>query len=107
MKVVLYFKSFRLGELTYDGEFIYNSNVEGENLAKNFPSMLLYGLENSVNLRSVRLFEVFKTIKDNVSVRKDILTDIGYVEGDDDFTLLAKYGKVKQNDFKFHLVTEE
>lgn len=108
MKVVLYFKSFRLGELTYDGnEFIYNSNVEGENSAKGFPSMLLYGLENSRNLKSVRLFDVFKTIKDNVAVRKDILTDIEYTEGDDDFTLLAKYGKVKQNDFKFHLVTEE
>ena len=108
MKVVLYFKSFRLGELTYSNdEYVYNSNLEGENAAKSFPSMLLYELENSVNLKSRRLFEVFKVIRDNISVRKDILTDIGYVEGDDDFTLLAKYGKVKQNDFKFHLVTEE
>lgn len=108
MKVVLYFKSFRLGELTFNGdEFIYNSNIEGENAAKGFPSMLLYELENSVNVKSVRLFDVFKTIRDNIALRKDILADINYVDGDNDFILLAKYGKVKQNDFKFHLVTEE
>ena len=108
MKVVLYFKQFRLGELTYvNGEYVYNSCLEGEKQAKVFPSMLLYGLENSKDLKSDKLFEVFKVTRDNISVRQDILTDIGYVEGDDDFTMLAKYGKVKQNDFKFHIVTEE
>lgn len=108
MKVVLYFKSFRLGYLTYeDGQYVYNSNIEGENAAKSFPSMLLYGLEGSNNVKSEKLFEVFKTIKDNVALRKDILRAIGFEEGDNDFTVLAKYGKVKQNDFRFHLVTEE
>ena len=45
MKVALYFKDIRLGELTFlNKEFVYNSNLEGENRAKVFPSMLLYGL---------------------------------------------------------------
>lgn len=108
MKIALYFKDIRLGELTFlNGEFVYNSNLEGESRAKVFPSMLLYGLENSVNKKSQTLFKVFDDIKNNIKERYDILKDIDYSIQDNDFIVLAKYGKKKQSDYGFHLITEE
>lgn len=108
MKIVsLYFKDDKLGELTYDGKYyIYNSNIVGEVKVKKYPSFLLYQLENSKNRKSTTLFSVFDEFRRNIINRRDILTRMGYEDGDDDFTLLYKYGHLSQNDFKYHLVSE-
>lgn len=107
MKVCLYFKNYKLGELTYDnGLYIYNSNTEGEIAASIFPSMTLYGLENSNNKVSSSLFPIFQNIVDEVSQRKDILTLINFQSNDNPFTLLTKYGKVLQNNKRFYVIAE-
>lgn len=107
MKISLYFKNYKLGELTFENsKYIYNSNTDGENECKNYPSLQYYKLENSNNKSSDKLYPVFEELKAQILKRPDILTEIGYNQNDNDYTLLYKYGKIKQNDFKYHIVSE-
>lgn len=108
MKVVLYFKDFRLGELTrFNGNYVYNSNPSGEEKAKNYPSMLFYNLYNSHNLVSYTLFPVFQELVDKIKRRKDILDKIGMYDYSHDFNILCGYGKLSQMDFGFNIKTED
>lgn len=107
MKIALYFKTFKLGELTFENnKYIYNSDLTGEAECKKYPSLQYYKLENSKNRSSDKLYPVFDDFKTQILKRPDILTEIGYTKNDNDYSLLYKYGKIKQNDFKYHIVSE-
>lgn len=53
MKVDVFFKDYHLGALTFeDGNYVYNSNLNGEKQFKeNAVSALFYGLFDSKNLK--------------------------------------------------------
>jgi len=106
MKIELYFKRHRLGTLQFEnGQYTYNSNLEGERGAKEFASyILLYGLENSNNLTSDKLWKVFADMLSNIKLRKDILNQIGATDTDTDFEILYKYAGIPQIDFGFHII---
>ena len=106
MMIELYFKRHKLGTLKYENnKYIYNSNPEGEKGAKEFASyILLYGLENSVDLTSDELWKVFADMLSNIKLRKDILNHIGATDTDTDFEILYKYAGIPQVDFGFHIL---
>ena len=108
MKVALYFKNFRLGELTmFNGNYVYNSNLNGEEQAKKYPSMFFYNLYNSRNIVSHTLFPVFQELVDKIKKRKDILDKIGMFDYTHAFNILCGYGKLSQIDFGFNIKTED
>ena len=107
MKIALYFKTFKLGELTFENnKYIYNSDLNGEVECKKYPSLQYYQLEDSSNRSNDKLYPIFEEIKSQILKRPDILTIIGYNKTDNDYILLYKYGKIKQNDFKYHIISE-
>lgn len=107
MTIQLLFQSLLLGELTFvDGEYVYNSNVEGENKFKSFASALIYNLTESKDKRQKTLFPFFEYQFGNIKKRSDILSKIGCDENSSDFCILFEYGKLSQLEHGFHLLSK-
>lgn len=102
MEIRLYFKELLLGVLTMTcGEYVYNSNIDGERDFKKYATSFLYGLHLSNYLKSKVLFDEFSEIVKNVRARADIMNEAHILQDDSDFVVLQKYGTLPQCQDKY------
>lgn len=95
--IKLCYKEFELGTLSFDEqtkEYIYNSNLENEQKAKEkYSAMEFYYLSNSVDRRSKRLFDNFTEFSSSFD-RSDIVRKAKIEKDDSIFEKLTKIAKL-------------
>ncbi len=108
MKLVYNYRNLSLGQLEYEStkkEYIYNSYIENEKIAKRKTLGLLdYHLYNSKNLKSTELFMDFKMWIDHN--RGDVIEICKIDKNDNDWERLIKIAKnnITMGDFKLSVI---
>lgn len=105
MNLILLYKTFTLGTLQHkNGKYIYTSNTQQEKEAlKNCLVLPNYSLFNSDQTLLAKLPRIFSDFVEDIKQRPDILKAAKINLSDNDFILLCKYAKLKQDTSEYNL----
>lgn len=108
--IILCFKEFRLGKLSFDDhtqEFVYDSFAENENKAnEKYDIFETYFIANSKNRRSKTLFAQFCEFAGCLT-RADVIRFAEIEKEDNLFVKLEKLSKLNLNDYAYFIRYEK
>lgn len=107
MSVILHYKEFSIGKLTFkNGVYFYTSLVDENKALEKYVGLVDYDLKNSKNKQSEVIFDFFdRHFVQKIKKREDILLKI-QKNAKNDYEILEKFCKLNFDRFNFWLSNE-